>query len=87
MLLGPRQTGKSTLVRGQLPANVWTVDLLRHDEYLRYSKDPSEFRLAVEERQRRGTTVVFVDEVQKVLTSAVSAHRDTHNDHDAHDPR
>jgi uncharacterized protein len=53
-------------VRGQLPATAWTVDLLRHDEFLRYSKDPSEFRLAVEERQRRGTKVVFVDEVQKV---------------------
>jgi predicted AAA+ superfamily ATPase len=66
LLLGPRQTGKSTLVRGQLPRGAWTVDLLRHDEFLRYSKAPSEFRAAVEERCRRGTTVVFVDEVQKV---------------------
>jgi predicted AAA+ superfamily ATPase len=66
LLLGPRQTGKSTLVRAHLPEGTWTVDLLRHDEFLRYSKDPSEFRLAVEERRRRGTKVVFVDEVQKV---------------------
>jgi predicted AAA+ superfamily ATPase len=66
LLLGPRQTGKSTLVAAQLPAGAWTVDLLRHDEFLRYSKDPSEFRLAVEERVRRGCRVVFVDEVQKV---------------------
>jgi len=66
LLLGPRQTGKSTLVRAQLPPDAWTVDLLRHDEYLRYSKEPAGFRLAVEERQRRGTKVVFVDEVQKV---------------------
>ena len=66
LLLGPRQTGKSTLVRAHLPQNAWTVDLLRHDEFLRYSKDPSDFRRTVEERRRRGTTVVFVDEVQKV---------------------
>jgi len=66
LLLGPRQTGKSTLVAAQLPPGAWTVDLLRHDEFLRYSKDPSDFRLAVEERARRGNKVVFVDEVQKV---------------------
>lgn len=66
LLLGPRQTGKSTLVAGQLPAGTWTVDLLRHDEFLRYSKEPSAFARAVEERARRGTKVVFVDEVQKV---------------------
>lgn len=66
LLLGPRQTGKSTLVRSTLPAGAWTVDLLRHDEYLLYSKEPSALRAGVEERQRRGATVVFVDEVQRV---------------------
>jgi len=66
LLLGPRQTGKSTLVAAQLPSEAWTVDLLRHDEFLRYSKEPSAFARAVEERARRGTRVVFVDEVQKV---------------------
>lgn len=66
LLLGPRQTGKSTLVRSQIPSDAWMVDLLRHDEFLRYSKAPADFRAAVEERRQRGTTVVFVDEVQKV---------------------
>jgi uncharacterized protein len=66
LLLGPRQTGKTTLVAAQLPARSWTLDLLRHDEFLRYSKDPSAFRQTVTERVRRGTKVVFVDEVQKV---------------------
>lgn len=66
LLLGPRQTGKTTLVAAQLPAGAWKVDLLRHDEFLQYSKEPSAFRRAVEERMRRGTDVVFVDEVQKV---------------------
>ncbi len=66
LLLGPRQTGKSTLVADQVPASAWILDLLRHDEFLRYSKDPSAFRRAVEERARRGVRVICVDEVQKV---------------------
>jgi predicted AAA+ superfamily ATPase len=66
LLFGPRQTGKSTLVRSVLPARSWTVDLLEHDTFLRYSKEPSLFRREVEEKVRAGTSVVFVDEVQKV---------------------
>ena len=44
LLLGPRQTGKSTLVRGLLGRNAWTVDLLRQDTLLRYAKEPEAFR-------------------------------------------
>jgi len=66
LLFGPRQTGKSTLVRSVLPARSWTVDLLEHDTFLRYSKEPSLFRREVEEKVRAGASVVFVDEVQKV---------------------
>jgi len=66
LILGPRQTGKSTFVASVLPAKAWTVDLLRHDEFLKYSKDPALFRREAEERARRGVKVIFVDEVQKV---------------------
>ncbi|MFO0874042.1 MAG: ATP-binding protein [Phycisphaerales bacterium] len=66
LILGPRQTGKSTFVKMSLPAKSWSVDLLRHDDYLKYSKSPSTLALEVEERARRGIRVVFVDEVQKV---------------------
>jgi predicted AAA+ superfamily ATPase len=66
LLLGPRQTGKSTLVRATLPKDAWTVDLLHHDTFLRFAKDPSQFRREVESRHRRGVRTVFVDEVQKV---------------------
>ena len=38
MLLGPRQTGKSTLVRSVLPAQSWTVDLLQYDVFLKRAK-------------------------------------------------
>ncbi len=66
LLFGPRMTGKSTLVRSVLSPGSWQVDLLHHDTFLRYSKDPSLFRLEAEARIRRGARTVFVDEVQKV---------------------
>jgi predicted AAA+ superfamily ATPase len=66
LLLGPRQTGKSTLVRSRLPAKSWEVDLLHHDVFLRYSKDPSLFRREAEARIRQGARTIFVDEVQRV---------------------
>lgn len=43
-LFGPRQTGKSTLVRASLAGRDWEVALLAHDTYLRYARDPSQFR-------------------------------------------
>jgi predicted AAA+ superfamily ATPase len=66
LLLGPRQTGKSTLVRSLLPSGAWTVDLLEHDTALRYAKDPSLFRREAEHKIDSGARTIFVDEVQKV---------------------
>ncbi|MBK7878378.1 MAG: ATP-binding protein [Planctomycetes bacterium] len=74
LLLGPRQTGKSTLIRGRLPADAWTVDLLQNEPYLRYSKDPGLFRREVEERLRRGVRTIFVDEVQRIPALLDEAH-------------
>src|SRR3970282_954759 len=62
-LWGPRQTGKSTLVRTAYPDAFW-VDLLKSDDYRRYAAKPETLRqevLALE----AGTQVV-IDEVQKV---------------------
>ncbi|MDZ4831386.1 MAG: ATP-binding protein [Phycisphaerae bacterium] len=75
LILGPRQTGKSTFVRTNLPKGSWTVDLLQHGDLLRFSKEPSAFAREVEERSRRGARVVFVDEVQKVPALMDEVHR------------
>lgn len=81
LLLGPRQTGKSTLVRSLLPRRAWSVDLLQQDAFLRYSKDPARFRLEVEAKVRSGTRIVFVDEIQRVpellqeIHGLIEAHR------------
>lgn len=66
LLLGPRQTGKSTFIRNQLPASSFAVDLLQTDTFLRYSKDPAQFRFEALKAAERGATTIFVDEVQKV---------------------
>lgn len=66
LLLGPRQTGKSTLVRAVLPADAATFDLLEHDTFLRLARDPSQFRREVLAHAKAGAKVVFVDEVQRV---------------------
>jgi predicted AAA+ superfamily ATPase len=75
LLLGPRQTGKSTLARLDLPPHAWQVDLLAHETYLRYSKEPGLFRAEAEAKIRAGAKAVFVDEIQKIpaLTDEIHA--------------
>src|SRR6187399_1353710 len=66
LLLGPRQTGKSTLVRTHLEKGSWTVDLLEQDTFLRYSNEPGLVRGEAEQKIAAGARTVFVDEVQKI---------------------
>lgn len=81
LLLGPRQTGKSTLVRSVLPKAAWSVDLLQQDAFLRYSKEPALLRLEAEASIRGGARAVFVDEVQRIpalldeIHGLIEAHR------------
>jgi predicted AAA+ superfamily ATPase len=66
-LFGPRQTGKSTLVRSLLDGKSWSVDLLETDTFLRYARAPESFRLEAEEKiKNRGVQTIFVDEIQRV---------------------
>ena len=64
-LWGPRQTGKSTLMRQSYPDSRW-IDLLKADEFRRYASRPELLRLesaaAVEPRDRQ----IVIDEIQKV---------------------
>jgi len=75
LLLGPRQTGKSTLVRATVEAEAWSVDLLQQEVALRYAKDPAAFRREAEEQIRRGVRTVVVDEVQRVPLLLDEIHR------------
>jgi predicted AAA+ superfamily ATPase len=61
LLLGPRQTGKSTLIRGLEPD--LTINLARETEYLAFARNPGE----LEQRLAASTArTVFIDEVQRL---------------------
>ena len=65
-LWGPRQTGKSTLLRTRYPRCRW-IDLLRADEFRRYAANPEFLRQEIEAQRRpipEGRIVI--DEIQKV---------------------
>ena len=62
-LWGPRQTGKSTLLRSTYPGAVW-IDLLKAEEFRRYLNNP-EF-LGQELPKDGPPPFVVIDEVQKL---------------------
>ena len=61
-LWGPRQTGKSTLLRATYPRALW-IDLLKTDEYRRFLQEPHLLRSLV--LGAPGTPFVVIDEIQK----------------------
>jgi predicted AAA+ superfamily ATPase len=61
-LFGPRATGKTTWLRQVLPGALW-VDLVPSETYVRYLREPGQFRREVEASPPGW---VVVDEVQKV---------------------
>lgn len=61
LLLGPRQTGKSTLLNCLKPD--LTINLARENEFLRYSSDIDLFSNQIEGGSYR---TVFVDEIQRI---------------------
>ncbi len=67
-LWGPRQTGKSTLLKTLFPDSYY-YDLLLSDQYRRFIADPSIIRQECEARELNGNTQkhpIIIDEVQKV---------------------
>ena len=62
-LWGPRQTGKSTLLRTAYP-EAPRIDLLTSREFSRYSRDPGLLRELVEGQS--SPDLVVIDEIQKV---------------------
>ena len=64
-LWGPRQTGKSTLLRQAYPDSRW-IDLLKSDVFVRYATRPELLRLEIEEAPPLPGQQVVIDEIQKV---------------------
>ena len=65
-LFGPRQVGKSTLIRATFPEeSSMTYNLLRTDEYMRLKASPTLFREEVLARLPEITHII-IDEVQRI---------------------
>ena len=64
-LFGPRQTGKSMLLRQTLPKGTPIYDLLDHRVWLDLNTDPTRMRQEIEAKDLRNALVV-VDEIQKL---------------------
>lgn len=61
-LLGPRQTGKSALLRNVFP-DTPKINLLLNEEYFRYQSDPS---LLAREYRDKKPQLIIIDEIQKL---------------------
>jgi predicted AAA+ superfamily ATPase len=68
LILGPRQTGKSTWVITNLKeTSYFVIDLLKKDLFKRYEKHPEQLREdIVYQIQEKKIKVVFIDEIQKI---------------------
>lgn len=64
-LWGPRQTGKSTLLRATYPDAVW-IDLLKAEEFRRYATRPESLREELAATPPDTAQQIVIDEVQKV---------------------
>jgi predicted AAA+ superfamily ATPase len=68
-LFGPRGVGKTILSKQFLEtaASRFVVDLLNHEKYIRYLREPGLFRKEIENKIKAGSrTIVLVDEIQKL---------------------
>ena len=62
-LWGPRQTGKTTLLKAQFRESLW-IDLLKSEEFRRYMQAPHQLRERV--AGNPGIRHIVIDEIQKV---------------------
>lgn len=74
-LLGPRMTGKSTLLRSRFPDSFW-IDLLSGDAYQKYLGDPEKFydEILYQIKKNKIKSVV-VDEIQRLPELLNEVHR------------
>ena len=70
-LFGARQTGKNTLLQSFfMPEHTIVYNLLKSEEHLRLSANPSLFREEVSSRNQ-GITHVIVDEIQRIIIAEI----------------
>jgi len=74
-LLGPRQTGKSTLLKSRFP-EAYFVDFLNPSTFLKYKSEPGRFGKEIQYAyESEGVRLIVVDEVQKLPELLDEVHR------------
>ncbi len=64
LLLGPRQVGKSTLIRTLAPT--LEINLAHEPTYLAFARDPFELEARLGGLPSRGSQSIFIDEIQRL---------------------
>lgn len=64
LLLGPRQTGKSTFVASLKPD--LTINLMHEPTFLTFAGNPSELEQRLQASRKAGHHLIFIDEVQRL---------------------
>lgn len=64
-LWGPRQVGKTSLLKSSFPNAIW-VDLLQSENFIKYQQDGSRLRQELLHSNSESKTWVVIDEIQKV---------------------
>jgi predicted AAA+ superfamily ATPase len=72
-IFGPRQTGKTHLLKHQLSPTLF-IDLLNHEEWLRYSSNPTILSKEIEKLQVEKILIV-IDEIQRCPELLNEVHR------------
>ncbi len=72
LLLGPRGVGKSFALREQLKDNSYYINLLKNQDYLKLSQNPSEIEQMIDGQDKK---IVVIDEIQKVAALMDEVHR------------
>jgi len=70
-LWGPRQTGKTTMLKAAYADALW-IDLLKAEEYRRYLQNPELLRSEI--AAQKSLRQVVIDEIQKVPQLLDEAH-------------
>lgn len=74
LLLGPRATGKSSLIKNELGKQALVINLLRSDTFLRLNHQPWEIEEIIKTRTPEQQFVV-IDEIQKIPLLLNEVHR------------
>lgn len=63
LLLGPRQTGKSTFIKNEMGHDFFKIDLLEPEIFRDYQKNPGLLKQVVASTEKK---IIVIDEIQKI---------------------